>query len=479
MISNWSISKKLGICFGSMGLLMSGLGVSSWTTINTLGNGEKLAIVGLAKKVQLADTLDVSAEQMRSDARALVLSAYTKDSKHAQEARTAFEAAAEHFRTAMHGVTELIDGENERQIVVDLQKNLDGALPVFADIATLAANGQAEQAQTVYGARYAPVAAAADSITDRLRDEQLGDLKAADEEAARAVTLSRWINASLLFLALLTAMLALLMVRQVSSRLGEVARAISEHSERVAAAAGQVASASNRLAQGTSEQAASLEETSASTVEIDAVAQKNKGNSGAAAELVNDSNETIAKANQALEGMVHAMSEISASGGKISTIVKTIDGLAFQTNILALNAAVEAARAGEAGLGFAVVADEVRTLAGRCAEAAHSTAELIEESIARSAEGKNRLEEVAQAITRISDGSVRLRALIEDVNSSSHEQTRGIEQISNSIRQIETVTQQAAASSEESASASQALAGQAESMRNAAQQLTSIVVGSV
>jgi len=90
MISNWSISKKLGMCFGSMGLLMSGLGVYSWTTINTLGNGEKLAIEGLAKKIQLADTLDVSAEQMRSDARALVLSAYTKDSKHAQEARTAF-----------------------------------------------------------------------------------------------------------------------------------------------------------------------------------------------------------------------------------------------------------------------------------------------------------------------------------------------------------------------------------------------------
>jgi hypothetical protein len=292
----------------------------------------------LAQKVQLADTLDRCAEQMRSNARALVLSAYTKDPKQAAEARTAFEAAAEEFRKAIRGVTDLIDGEAERQIVAELRTNLDGAVPVFTAIGALAASGQAEEAEKVYTTRYAPVAAAADSITDRLRDEQLGDLKAADEEATRAVTTSRWINGSLVFLAFLVAVLALLLVRQVSSRLSSVARTISEYSERVATAAAQVANASNRLAQGASEQAASLEETSASAVEIDAVAQKNRGNSGAAAELVNDSGETIARANRALDGMVRAMSEINASGGKISTIVKTIDGLAFQTNILALNA---------------------------------------------------------------------------------------------------------------------------------------------
>src|SRR5205814_9930224 len=113
--------------------------------------------------------------------------------------------------------------------------------------------------------------------------------------------------------------------------------------------------------------------------------------------------------------MVQAMSDIKTQSDKISKIIKVIDEIAFQTNILALNAAVEAARAGEAGMGFAVVADEVRNLAQRCAQAAKDTAALIEESIAKSADGKVKVDQVAQSIQGITEGSSKIKTLVDEV----------------------------------------------------------------
>lgn len=159
------------------------------------------------------------------------------------------------------------------------------------------------------------------------------------------------------------------------------------------------------------------------------------------------------------------MGEIEAQSDRISRIIRTIDEIAFQTNILALNAAVEAARAGEAGMGFAVVADEVRNLAQRCAQAAKDTAALIEESIARSHEGKVRVDEVAELVRAISTEAARVSALVGDVNAAAQEQMRGIDQISRAIVQMQQVTQQTAASAEEGASASEELQAQSEALR--------------
>ena len=271
--------------------------------------------------------------------------------------------------------------------------------------------------------------------------------------------------------------LSFVIVRGTNRGLTRVISELTEGAQQVASAASQVASSSQSLAQGSSEQAASLQETSASTEEINAMANKNSDNSRSAADVVAKSQQEFLQTNQSLEQMVVAMSEINTQSGKISKIIKVIDEIAFQTNILALNAAVEAARAGEAGMGFAVVADEVRNLAHRSAQAAKDTAGLIEESIAKSTEGKLRVDQVAAAIRAITAESSKVKILVDEVNVGSQEQARGIEQIAKAITQMEHVTQTTAANAEEGAAAAEELTAQSGTLNQIAVQLAAMVSG--
>jgi len=266
-------------------------------------------------------------------------------------------------------------------------------------------------------------------------------------------------------------------VRDISATLRRVALELGQGADEIASAASQVSSSSQSLAQGSSEQAASLQETSASSEEINSMARKNSENTRGAAALVTQSQQKFTATNQSLEQMVVAMGEINTQSGKISKIIKVIDEIAFQTNILALNAAVEAARAGEAGMGFAVVADEVRNLSQRCAQAAKDTAALIEESIAKSNEGKSKVDQVAGAIWAITEESAKVKTLVDEVHLGSQEQAHGIEQIGKAITQMEQVTQKTAANAEESAAAAEELTAQSATLKDIVENLTSMVGG--
>jgi ABC-type transporter Mla subunit MlaD len=252
---------------------------------------------------------------------------------------------------------------------------------------------------------------------------------------------------------------------------------LSEGAQQVASASGQVSGASQSLSQGATEQAASLEETSASMEEMASMTRKNAENSQQAAATMAETERLVQGANGALTEMVTSMAAIKESSDKVAKIIKTIDEIAFQTNILALNAAVEAARAGEAGMGFAVVADEVRALAQRSAQAAKDTAGLIEESIAKSNEGQQKVQLVTGTIAAITGSSAKVKGLIDEVSEASRQQSQGIDQVSQAIAQMEKVTQGTAATAEESAAASEELNAQAETSMHVVARLAALVGG--
>jgi methyl-accepting chemotaxis protein len=265
------------------------------------------------------------------------------------------------------------------------------------------------------------------------------------------------------------------MIRSTRLEMVELATHLTETAEGTTSAAGQVSTTAQSLSQSATEQAAALEESSASMEEMASMTRKNAENTRSAAALMGDVDGRVKESHAALDGMVGSMKSIQDSSQQVAKIIKTIDEIAFQTNILALNAAVEAARAGEAGMGFAVVADEVRNLAQRSAKAAKDTAELIEASIAKIDGGSQNVSHVSRSISAITDSVSQVKGLVEEVSVASRQQTQGIEQVSQAIAQMERVTQTTAATAEESAAASEELTAQADSAMGVVSRLTALV----
>lgn len=253
---------------------------------------------------------------------------------------------------------------------------------------------------------------------------------------------------------------------EISDHLSMTLSRINRSADQVNSGSDNVSAGAQMLSQGATEQASAVEELAATINELSGQVTRNADNAASATITAGEVKEHVMESGKRMEEMLEAISNISNSSKEIGKIIKTIEDIAFQTNILALNAAVEAARAGEAGKGFAVVADEVRNLAGKSAEASSNTSGLIQESIKAVEHGTFIADETAKALNNVVSGVQNITQTIERISSSSGEQASSLSQVTIGIDQISSVVQSTSATAEESAAASQELALQAKTLKD-------------
>jgi len=472
-MKDWAIGRKLAVGFGSvvvMALAMGGLGL--WATSALNSRVSQLADVSGTALQQAADVRFLVADLNARERLVVIATAKQDTAVVASETRMLQDSYAR-LRETIHSLQAIgLDG------VTDKARSIDEAMQAWA----------AQWSKTEGFAKGMNALDAAESTdAGRKHSEQAAELARGIEEtvgarftsdkqsAASIYSLVRGFMAVMLLVGVALAVGVGYVIRGINRTLRGATAQLRTGSEHVLTAAAQVASSAQTLSRGVLQEAASLEETSASMEEISSMTRQNAEHSHDAARLVAEAEAAVTTANGMLDEMVTSMANIKESSRKVSNIIKTIDEIAFQTNILALNAAVEAARAGAAGMGFAVVADEVRNLAQRSAHAAKDTAALIEESIARSDRGAVRVEKVSASMQEITDSVTKVKTLIDSVSEASRQQAHGFEQVSQALGQMEQMTQNNASSAEASATAGDALNTQARLSLTTVEQLERLV----
>lgn len=248
---------------------------------------------------------------------------------------------------------------------------------------------------------------------------------------------------------------------KIQTNLVSVMDDITTSADQVKSGAWEVSEGAQTLSQGTIEQTSSIDQLAENISSFEEQVQSNSGNCNEARVLIEKTANYVDQVNEKMSGLTIAMQNINETSDKISNIIKTIEDIAFQTNILALNAAIEAARAGQAGKGFAVVADEVRNLASKSAEAVNDTTVLIDSSIEAVNHGAEITTETAEATHQLREHTIAVKKLVDEIAQSSNTQADMVSNVNQEITRISGVVQANSATAEESAAAAEELSGQA------------------
>jgi methyl-accepting chemotaxis protein/methyl-accepting chemotaxis protein-1 (serine sensor receptor) len=477
MKTAWTVRKRLFAAFGAVVALFAIFGLNALRTANNLNTHVSLIVDSNAASIEAAARLEALSMQLSAAADMVVVAAYRQDAAGVEAEWKALSDTWAELPAAVERLAGRTAVEANRVRARDVMQAMQQWHALAEQAVGHARTGRLADADSAMQA--------SEQYSDEIASVLVGEIIKAESDSlqrAREAAASSKRAGDLVFglMALAVAGLCVVLwfvLQRIDAHLRRVAAGLRRSAAEVAGASRQVAGSSQTLSQGATEQAASLEETSASMQEMASMTLRNAEHSREAVSRMAATEQSVATAHTFLTDLVASMGAIRESSAKVTKIIRTIDEIAFQTNILALNAAVEAARAGEAGMGFAVVADEVRNLAQRSAQAARDTAALIEESAASAQAGAAKVDAVVTAITAVSAASGDVKSLVEGVAAASQQQAQGIDQVSQAIAQMEKVTQSTAASAEECAAASEELNAQAEESLDGVRQLEALVGG--
>ena len=426
------------------------------------------------RKLDIGNQVELATTEMQGCQRGVMLSYAMKDAPASEQYKKLYATSGTKIDGLMEELAPLLTNDAEKAAAADIRSNRETWAPRFQKLLVLCDAGKTQEAYRLRNENKvisAKMHAAATTLVTQQRQAQ----EKARKESEASVSRSNWVALIVTLLSGVVSIVLLVATRGEIRKLRQSIRDLNQSAREVATASQHVSSSSQSVAQGANQQAAAVQETSSSAEEVTAMTRQNTGQLQTATDLTHRAGEAIDAANRALTAMNVSMQEINVSCEKVGRIIRVIDEIAFQTNILALNAAVESARAGEAGMGFAVVADEVRNLAQRSAKAASETAGLIEESIAKSKQGRQDLECVSGAIGKVTGSAREIASLVDGVKAGSLEQSRGIDKIASAMLQIQQVTQSSAAAAEETAAVGEEMSAQAETLSDIVHRLHAMV----
>jgi len=472
-MKNWTIGKRITVCSSvliAFLLLMSGSATISLT--RQLRETESLRNDSLPGT---ADAALINEDLEEAFVRLLLASSAESPAKRDDLMKQVDELAVIIAKTLAH-YESTINQPDDRRNIDEFNQRRGRYLEVRKQFIDLVKADKKSEASELLEAKLRPAYIA---YTDQGSVVLDWNIKASNDTTQRMVDDAHrtiTVIAGIAIGSLLAAVgLSFFIIRSTNRALSATAQTLDEGANQVTAAAGQVSASSQSLAEGSSEQAASLEETSSSLEEMSSMTKRNAESARQAKELSTQTRTAADTGAADMDEMKRAMDAIKVSSSDISKIIKTIDEIAFQTNILALNAAVEAARAGEAGAGFAVVADEVRSLARRAADSARETAGKIEEAIQKSENGVRISNKVAESLSQIVEKARKVDAFVSEIAQASQEQSDGIGQVNTAVVQMDKVTQSNASNAEETASAAEELNAQSIALKEAVADLRKLV----
>jgi methyl-accepting chemotaxis protein len=458
-MKSWTIGQRVTVAIAVLCLLIGVVGTIVWVSMGGISHDAEAMNRDVMPGVIASSR--ISTTNARNFARLMCYAGLANEADRAA-LRTSMSDTSAKLNELIKQYADTISHPADRELYERMQTARGTYLSGRNRYVALMDAGKADEAARLLKDVIHPANDAYENAIENLFNYNAGNGHTlADDITSRSVRTTTLVIVAACVAFVLGAAIGTILIRSTNRALRGVTLQLAAGSEQTTAAASEVSSTSQSLADGASEQAASLEETSASLEEIASMTKRNAESAAQAKSLARDTRSAAEKGTASMAEMKSAMDAIKESSGNIAKIVKTIDEIAFQTNILALNAAVEAARAGEAGAGFAVVSEEVRSLAQRSAAAAKETAALIEESVGRSGRGVAISASVASSFEEILGKARQVDALVGEIATASTEQHQGIGQLTTAVSQMDKVTQSNASGAEQAAAAAEELSSQA------------------